>query len=163
MFALQMFALQMFVIPSNARNLGFARRMADPFQRIVIAILFTLTLATTFVAAQQPAPTLELSRTIRTWEFLPVVGTRAALFGNENGRLEAWVYPLKIFREFHLTFHVSGRAIPAESLARTLTVRPESATILYAGDSFRVRETLFVPVREPGAVLLLDIETEQPL
>jgi len=56
--------------------------------------------------AQQKGQDLELTRTIRTWEFLPVVGTRAGLFGNETGRLEAWVYPLKIFREFQLTFHV---------------------------------------------------------
>ncbi len=117
--------------------------------------------------AQQLSPTPqgapELSRTIRTWEFLPVVGSRAGLFGNETGRFEAWVYPLKIFRDFHLTFHVGDRALPAETLARTLTVRPESASILYAGDSFRVRETLCVPVNEAGAVILLDIETEQPL
>ena len=92
-----------------------------------------------------------------------MVGTRAGLFGNENGRFEAWVYPLKIFREFHLTFHVDDRALPAESLARTLTVRPESASILYAGDSFRVRETLCVPLDQQGAVVLLEVETEQPL
>jgi glycogen debranching enzyme len=113
--------------------------------------------------AQQPAQVPQLSRTIRTWEFLPVVGTRAGLLGNESGRFEAWVYPLKIFRDFHLTFHVGDRALPAESLARTLTVRPESASILYAGDSFRVRETLCVPVKDAGAVISLDIETEQPL
>jgi len=94
---------------------------------------------------------------------LPVVGTRAGLFGNETGRFEAWVYPLKIFRKFHLTFHVDDRALPAESLARTLTVRPESASILYAGDSFRVRETLCVPLDEQGAIILLEVETEQPL
>ena len=72
------------------------------FPSIVLAVLISLTIATPIATAQQPAQALELSRTIRTWEFLPVVGTRAALFGNETGRLEAWVYPLKIFREFHL-------------------------------------------------------------
>src|SRR4029077_13953180 len=113
--------------------------------------------------AQLSAQTPELTRTIRTWEFLPVVGTRAGLFGNETGQFEAWVYPLKIFRNFHLTFLVGDRALPAESLARSLTIRPESASILYVGDSFRVRETLCVPVNEAGAVILLDIETEQPL
>jgi glycogen debranching enzyme len=113
--------------------------------------------------ARQPARTLELTRTVRTWEFLPVVGTRAGLFGDETGRFEAWVYPLKIFRDFHLVFHAGDRALPAESLARTLTVRPESASILYAGDSFRVRETLCVPVHESGAVVVLDVETESPL
>ena len=106
---------------------------------------------------------MELSRPVRTWEFLPVVGTRAGLFGNESGRLEAWAYPLKIFRDFHLTFHVANRALPAETLARTLTVTPSSATLLYSGDSFRVRETLFVPVNEAGAVIALEVETEQPL
>jgi glycogen debranching enzyme len=113
--------------------------------------------------SQQPAPPLELTRTVRTWEFLPVVGTRAGLFGNETGDFEAWVYPLKIFRDFHLVFHIGDRALPAESLARTLTVRPESASILYAGDNFRVRETLSIPINEPGAVVFLEIETEQTL
>ncbi len=120
-----------------------------------------------FSVAQQSSPTpqssRELTRTIRTWEFLPVVGSYAGLFGNEAGRFEAWVYPLKIFREFHLTFHVGDRDLPAESLARTLTVRPESASILYAGDNFRVRETLCVPVNEAGAIILLEVETAQPL
>ena len=132
-----------------------------------LALFFTnacLALALAFPApAQYTAQPLELTRTIRSWEFLPVVGTRAGLFGNETGRFEAWVYPLKIFRDFHLIFHVDGRALPAESLARTLTVHPESASILYAGDSFRVRETICIPINEPGAVILLDVETEQPL
>ena len=112
---------------------------------------------------KEAAHPLELSRTVRPWEFLPVTGTRAALLGNESGRIEAWVYPLKIFREFHLKFHTQGRVLPAEALTRTVTVRPESATILYAGDTFTVRETFFVPVTEQGAVILLDLETEQPL
>jgi len=131
------------------------------WRRVCVALI--LLLCSGLVAAQQPAPGPELSRTVRSWEFLPVVGTRAGLFGHETGRFEAWVYPLKIFRDFHLTFHVGDRALPAESLARTLTVRPESASILYAGDSFRVRETLCVPVNEAGAVVLLEIETEEPL
>jgi glycogen debranching enzyme len=125
----------------------------------LIALVFTCLAST----AQQSREGLELTRTIRVWEFLPIVGTRAGVFGNEIGRFEAWAYPLKIFRDFHLTFHVGDRALPAESLARTLTVRPESASILYAGDSFRVRETLCVPVNEAGAIITLDVETEQPL
>jgi glycogen debranching enzyme len=130
-------------------------------RRILVAAICLC--CTVLVHPQQPAPTLELSRTVRSWEFLPVVGSRAGLFGNETGQFEAWVYPLKLFRDFRLIFHVGDRALPAESLARTLTVRPESASILYAGDSFRVRETLCVPVNEAGAVIALEIETEQPL
>ena len=121
-------------------------------------------LATLASAADPPVhPPLDLSRPVRAWEFLPIVGTRAGLFGNESGQMEAWVYPLKIFRDFHLIFHVDGRAVPAESLVRTLIVHPESATLVYAGDNFSVRETFFVPVHDPGAMILLDVETEQPL
>lgn len=128
----------------------------------VCAILLASTFSVRGFGADSP-PSLELVRAVRTWEFLPVVGMRAGLLGNERGQMEAWVYPVKIFRNFHLTFHVDGRALPAESLIRTLIVHPESATLVYAGDNFSVRETFFVPVREPGAAILFDVETEQPL
>lgn len=142
-------------------NFCFSRTRLVPRLFDLVLLLYLTLAATSF--AQTPAHSPELTRTIRTWEFLPVVGTRAGLFGNEAGRFEGWVYPLKVFRDLHLTFHVEDHALPAESLARTLTVHPESASILYAGDSFRVRETLCIPVNEPGAVILLDVETEQPL
>jgi hypothetical protein len=133
------------------------------FFRLVIAsfCLSALALPHPLTAANQPS--LELSRPIRSWEFLSATGTRAGLFGNEAGNLEAWVYPLKIMRNFHLNFIVDGQVLPAESLARTLVTRPESAAILYASNTFSVRETLFVPVREPGALIRLEVTTAEPL
>jgi GH15 family glucan-1,4-alpha-glucosidase len=113
--------------------------------------------------AEQRAHALELSRPVRTWEFLSAVGTRAGLLGNEAGCMEAWVYPLKLLRDFRLQFHTEGRVLPAETLARTLITRPESSTIVYTSDTFSVRETLFVPVNELGAIISLEIETEFPL
>lgn len=130
---------------------------------MVLGILLVLLVSAGFAATPPAARPPELSRPARPWEFLPAVGQRAALFGNEAGQLEAWIYPLKLFREFHLQFHVGGEVIPAESLARTVIVRPESATILYASDTFQVRETLFVPVTEQGAAIILDIRTAEPL
>lgn len=109
------------------------------------------------------AQDLSLSRPVRSWEFLSATGTRAAVFGNESGNFEAWVYPLKIFRDFHLVLHLPGRVIAAETLARTVTVHPESSSILYASDDFQIRETLFVPVHEAGAIILLETETRVPL
>ena len=126
-------------------------------------ILFILACSILSAAADQTVSSLELSRPVRTWEFLPVVGSRAAMFGNEAGQMEGWVYPLKIFRGLHLTFHANGRALPAETLVRTIIVHPESATLVYADDNFSVRETFFVPVHESGGVVLFDVETAQPL
>jgi glycogen debranching enzyme len=133
--------------------------------RLSLAVLLaTLASCTTAAALPETAPkALELSRAVRPWEFLPIVGTRAALFGNEAGRMEAWVYPLKVLREFHLQFLTDERVVPAETLARTITVRPESSTIVYSGNTFTVRETFFVPVKQPGALISLDVETEKPL
>jgi glycogen debranching enzyme len=146
-------------VRAHSCSLALARKL---FVRRNHCKFLALALLLLPVAAAQVAEP-ELSRPVRTWEFLSVVGTRAGLLGNESGRFEAWVYPLKLFRDFHLTFHVSNRSLAAESLARTVTVTPSSATLAYAGDSFRVRETVFVPVHEAGAVILLNVETDEPL
>jgi len=131
----------------------------------LLSLLFASLIAPALLAAppEERAHTLELSRPVRPWEFLCTVGTRAGLFGNEAGRMEAWVYPLKLLRDFHLRFETEGRALPAESLARTIITRPESSTIVYTGDTFSVRETFSVPVNEPGAIISLEVETEFPL
>lgn len=129
----------------------------------ILAFLIILCLCPAGTTENPPAPHLELSRAVRSFEFLPVVGKRAALFGNETGNFEAWVYPLKIFRNFHVNVLTEGQTLPAETLARAVTVRPESATITYSGDTFSIRETLFVPVEEPGAIIRFEIETAQPL
>jgi glycogen debranching enzyme len=94
---------------------------------------------------------------------LSAVGTRAGLFGDEAGQMEAWVYPLKVLRNFRLQFEAEGHTIPSEAVARSVIVRPESSTVLYTGDTFSVRETFFVPVQEAGAVILLEIDSEKPL
>jgi glycogen debranching enzyme len=120
-------------------------------------------LLTLSVSAFAVETDLILSRPVRPWEFLSVTGMRAGIFGNESGTFEAWVYPLKLLRGFHLLLHLSGSVIPAQSLARTITVRPESSSVLYANDDFQIRETLIVPVHEAGAIVLLDTETSVPL
>ena len=106
---------------------------------------------------------LLIQRSVRSWEFLCTVGKKAGIFGNESGRVEAWVYPLKVLRDFHLTIHHDGKAIPAQTLVRTIEARPESTTLVYAGDTFSIREKFLVPVDEPGAVITFEVETEEPL
>src|SRR5450432_4418385 len=137
--------------------------MNHPLRAHPVVRLLALLVVTSLTLHAQGVSSLELSRPIRPWEFLSTTGQRAGLFGNEAGRFEAWVYPLKILRDFHLRFHVGDREIPAEALARTLTVRPEASSILYASDTFTVRETLFVPVHEAGAVILIDVDTSEPV
>jgi glycogen debranching enzyme len=107
--------------------------------------------------------TLELVRPARRWEFISALGTRSGLLGDESGNLEAWVYPLKLMRNFHLRFKVHGETIEGNALARSIRVHPESTTITYAWNTFTVEETLFAPVHEPGLIVKLDIDTTEPI
>lgn len=130
------------------------------FRRLGFFVISSLLLC--IGASAQPRD-LEISRAARPWEFLCATGTRAGLFGNESGDFESWVYPLKIFRNFHVRFLTDGHSLPAETLVRTVDVRPQSSTIIYTGDTFSVTETLFVPVHEPGAIIRFDVQTSHAL
>src|SRR5215813_7707074 len=81
---------------------------------------------------------LELTRPVRTWEFLDAVGQRAALFGRESGEMEGWIYPLKVFRNFRLHFETEHGVLPGSDVARQLIVHPEGPSIVYSTASFEV-------------------------
>ena len=126
-----------------------------------LLVIFAFSLAQK--SAAQSDENLELKRPVRSWEFVDATGPKAALLGNETGHLEAWVYPLKLFRNLTLQFHLDDQVLPADEMARELIVRPEGTTIVYASASWTVRETLVVPPDEPGAMIRLDIDTFKPL
>ncbi len=131
--------------------------------QLVMLVTCLITLSFSSPASPQESPKLQLTRPVHSWEFLCAVGKRAGIFGNESGTVEGWVYPLKLFRNFSITVHTDGRAIAAANLARSISVQPEAVTILYAGDTFSIRETFFVPVDESGALIQFDVESEKPL
>ncbi|HMK30918.1 MAG TPA: hypothetical protein VK473_14640, partial [Terriglobales bacterium] len=149
---------------------SLTRGSASSSPKILLPLaLVVLTLATVAAAsssdppAQPSAQPLELTHRVQPWNFLSVVGQKAAVFGYENGTFEAWVYPLKILRNFHFEFRTQDALIPARFLARTVIVRPESTTILYAYDQFSVREIIVVPVHEKGVIIRLEIDSYIPL
>ena len=88
-------------------------------------------------------------------------GTRAALFGNESGRMEAWVYPLKFLRDFRLQFQrtagYSGGDTGTHG-ARAAGILRQSLTpaiLSGSGDTFRPGERIwsgnFARCRDRGA------------
>jgi glycogen debranching enzyme len=108
---------------------------------------------------------LALSGPARPGAYLADQGRRAALFGTETGAFEAWVWPVKLVRDLDLAFRIPeyDEPIPAATVARSVEVRPEGATIVYSHATFTVRQHVFVPLDEPGALMLLDVETVRPL
>ncbi len=106
---------------------------------------------------------LEIIRPARTWEFVDATGPRAAFFGREDGALEAYVYPMKIFKDLRLRFRVGARLLPAESVVRKMRSRPGSTTLTYAGDEFQVEQTVAASVTEPGLVMHVVVRSYEPI
>lgn len=145
------------------------QRRTLSISRVAVLVLCLARLAPLAIAhaqfkdCQASQGELTLSRNAQNWQFLDAVGPHSALLGREDGNFEAWIYPLKLLRDFHLTFHLGGHVIPGETLPRTITVRPESTSIRYVYDSFCVCETWFAALHDTGAVVTLQLESSEPV
>ncbi|MFL6284779.1 MAG: amylo-alpha-1,6-glucosidase [Pyrinomonadaceae bacterium] len=108
---------------------------------------------------------LALKRRTRPGAFLDVLGRRAAVFGYEHGRLEAWAYPLQILDDLELSFRLEGYPLELRGAdaSSTIEVRPEATVITYSHAAFTVRQTIFAPLDEPGVVMLFDVDSALPL
>jgi glycogen debranching enzyme len=126
-------------------------------------ISFRPGLALALFAGLSFAASLEISRPVRSWEFLDSTGQRSSILGKEDGSLEAYVYPLKLFSDLQFSFEVADHVIPASAISRRVVFHPGSVAIIYTGDEFRVVETLLVPVRQSGGIIRLQIEAHDEL
>jgi glycogen debranching enzyme len=105
--------------------------------------------------------------------FISVHGRRAALFGYPQGYtrdysatgLEVWAYPLQILQSYGVAFRQQGvtTSIDGETILRRILYSPEAVTRVYAGPDFIVREKLFVPLDEPGAMIRYEVESKHPI
>jgi len=108
---------------------------------------------------------LELARGAQPHTYFDKVGRKFAILGYENGSFEAWAYPLKILRNFELSFLISSSTQPiqAADIVRCVSVTPAATTLTYTFQSFTVKAIYITSVDEPGAVILLDVDTTEPL
>jgi hypothetical protein len=148
---------------------GGMDRMVARFCRTVVFTLIWCQVSTcawgNMPAFEHRASSLELSGPAVPWRFVNSVGEMSGIWGFENGVLEGWVYPLKIFHDFSLAFQLDGSPAiyPGEQLIRAVRVRPESVDLQYSAERFTVSETLFAPRHEAGFAILLDVRTPAPL
>ena len=106
-----------------------------------------------------------MQRPTHTGAFFDVVGRRAAVVGYENREAEVWTYPLEILNGLSLSFRLKGYPIEIDGrgVMSSILVRPEATTFTYAHAAFTVREIVFAPLDEPGAAILLDVQTVLPM
>jgi hypothetical protein len=108
---------------------------------------------------------MSLERLARPGTPFDKVGRKFAILGDESGSFEAWAYPLKILRDFEISFFLgsSTRPIKSRDIVRSITVSPEATILTYTFQSFTVRSVYITPINEPGAVILLDVDSTEPL
>jgi glycogen debranching enzyme len=103
--------------------------------------------------------------------FVSVHGRRAAVFGYsqdaspgypEEG-LEIWAYPVQILSSYRVAFRQAGQAstIDGQTILRRILYSPEAVTRIYVGPDFVIRERIFVPLDEPGAIIAYEVDGEQ--
>ncbi len=108
---------------------------------------------------------IALSRLAQPQTYFDRAGRRFAILGLESGTFEAWAYPLKLVRNAELSFLIgsSTQPIPARDIVRFITVTPAATTLTYVYQSFTVRATYVASIEEPGAVILLAVDSIEPL
>src|ERR1051326_3322089 len=142
----------------------------------LVALLVSSTLA---FAQETPAPNLpafvthfslptsglEWREAVTPTKYWDATGRRAAAFGRQDGKFEAWVWPIKVLHGFRLEFRQDGmpEAVRGEQWLREVVTRPESTTLVYVHPRFTVREIVWTPTNAPSIVVMFDVDSEKPL
>jgi len=106
-----------------------------------------------------------LERPAQPNTYFDKVGRKFAVLGYESGSCEAWAYPLKLVRNFEMSFLIGSSTQPilAKDIVRFISVSPAATTLTYAFQSFTVRAVIIASIDEPGAIILLAVDTTEPL
>lgn len=133
------------------------------FQLLVFVTVFSQ--PSTIPAFKFEPNKLELHRLAQPGTYFDKVGRKFAILGYESGSFEAWAYPLKLFRNFEFSFYIgcSTEPIRGKDIVRFISVTPEATTLSYTYQSFTVKAIYVTPIDEPGAIILLDVNSTEPL
>jgi glycogen debranching enzyme len=97
-----------------------------------------------------------------------VTGLTGAILGLQNGNVELWALPTKVFSNLHLTAELDGYTVPIDlnAAAATIDVQPDHTTITYSHAAITVRQHMFIPAGDGneahGAIIFFEIESIRP-
>ena len=98
-----------------------------------------------------------------------VAGEQGTLFGRQNGRFEAWQWPVKLLSGFRIRAELADYAVPIDvnALAAQIEVRPAETIITYSHAAFTVRQHMFAARGEirtaPATAVVFEIQAARPL
>jgi glycogen debranching enzyme len=145
---------------------------------LVLSTLLVPLAAFSFASAQgplQPVPQFPLSdgpliirQAVQPQHPFTVTGSTGAILGLQNGNLELWRLPTKVFSDLHLSAELDGYTVPIDlnAAAATIDVQPDHTTITYSHAAITVRQHMFIPAgdtnRAQGAIIFFEIESIRP-
>jgi glycogen debranching enzyme len=97
-----------------------------------------------------------------------VAGPQGVLMGQQDGKFEAWMLPVKLLSHFTIRADVEGYPVPIElkDYAREIEVSPDHTVITYSHIAFTVRQIMYAPDEieaGTGAVVLFQVDSIRPL
>ena len=96
-----------------------------------------------------------------------VAGERGAIFGEQSGTFEAWLYPVKILSHFSITAELADYPVPIDvgAQAATIEVAPAMTTITYSHAAFTVKQRMFTARADAGSgiAVLFEIAATRPM
>jgi glycogen debranching enzyme len=148
------------------------------YYTLALETLFATLAAFSSALAQgilQPVPQFPLSngpliirQTIQPQHPFTVTGSTGAILGLQNGNVEVWTLPTKVFSNLHLSAELEGYTVPIDlnAAAATIDVQPDHTTITYSHAAITVRQHMFIPAGDSnqaqGAIIFFEIESIRP-
>lgn len=153
-------------MPAIRMQIGMTRAHAARMTLVCLALLSGAARAQETPSPTPSVDTLSLNTTsVAPLRFVAAHGRRALISGYAAGSLEVWAYPFEILNDYRVSFYLTGTttSIDGPTILRRITYNQDSITRVYLGPDFIVRETLFVPLNEPGAILTYSVQSALPL
>jgi glycogen debranching enzyme len=119
------------------------------------------------VSALQPIPRfpirsdpLAIIRPVEAGKPFTVAGERGAIFGEQSGMFEAWLYPVKILSHFSIMAELADYPVPIDvsAQAATIEVAPALTTITYSHAAFTVKQRMFATRGDAGSAIMVMFE-----
>ena len=96
-----------------------------------------------------------------------VAGEHGAIFGDQSGGFEAWLYPTKILSHFAITVELADYPVPidVQAQAASIEVAPAITTITYSHAAFTIKQRLFATRGDApsGIVVMFEIASVRPM
>jgi glycogen debranching enzyme len=108
---------------------------------------------------------LALRRHVEAGKPFTVAGMNGVILGQQDGTFEAWILPVKLLSHFTIRAEMEGYSVPIElnPAAAAIEVFPDHTTITYAHIGFNVKQIMFAPDGDAGAVVLFQFDAVRAL